>query len=279
MPTCLNCQHRFEGNYCNHCGEKVYTEHDKSVWHFFEEGLHFITHFEGKFFTTLKAVLTRPGKLSEEYCLGIRKKYFKPLSFFLLLVVVYLLFPLAEGLNMRMTYYPGSVPYTGKLLQAQIDHKMAARGLTEDQLSERFADKSEKLSKIMLLTTIPLCGLVLWVLFIGLKRPLFDHLVIATEVNAVFVLVIFLLLPLLGHIIGWLLHRPVPGAIDPREQQRQLWLYYAVIFAYSTFAFRRFYRAPWWRILPSAVAFTYLHGVIIFVIYRFLLFETTSSLL
>jgi hypothetical protein len=285
MPTCLNCHQPFEGTYCNHCGEKVYTEHDKSIWHFLEEGLHFITHFEGKFFTTLKALI-HPGRLSDEYCRGIRRKYFKPLSFFLLLVVVYLLFPLVQGLNMPMSYYPKSVGFMaiqtagGNLLQVQIDQKAQTRGLTEDQLSDRFAEKSEKLSKVMLLATIPLCGMVLWGLFAGLHRPLYDHLVMATELNAVFVLVMFLLLPVVGRLVALAIHHPVSGGgVDAQEQDRQLWIYYALVFTYATISFRRFYRAPWLRILPSAVAFTYLHGIIIFVLYRFLLFETTLSLL
>ena len=102
---CKNCNHAFTGKYCNHCGEKVYSEKDRSVLHFFEEGLHFITHFEGTFFNTLKKIFTRPGQLSVDYCNGKRKTYFKPLSLFLLLVVLYLLFPFFEGLNMKLYYH------------------------------------------------------------------------------------------------------------------------------------------------------------------------------
>src|SRR4051812_13168732 len=79
--TCKNCSNQFTGNYCNNCGEKVYTAHDKSILHFLEEGMHFITHFDGSFFSTLKAIFTTPGKLSTDYTNGIRKRYFKPLSF------------------------------------------------------------------------------------------------------------------------------------------------------------------------------------------------------
>ena len=85
---CKNCGNSFTGKYCNQCGEKVYGEKDKSVFHFFEEGLHFITHFDGTFFNTLKKLFTQPGQLSVDYCNGKRKSYFKPLSLFLLLVVI-----------------------------------------------------------------------------------------------------------------------------------------------------------------------------------------------
>ena len=81
MPEneCKNCGNRFTGKYCNVCGEKVYTEKDKSIKYIIEEGFHFLTHFEGTFLKSLKAIITRPGTLSLDYCNGIRKKYFKPL--------------------------------------------------------------------------------------------------------------------------------------------------------------------------------------------------------
>src|SRR4029078_451394 len=100
--TCKNCGNHFNGNYCNNCGEKVYTEHDRTAFHFLEEGFHFLTHFEGTFFTTIKTIFAKPGQVSVDYANGIRKKYFKLLSLFLLLVVLYLLFPVFEGLNMKL---------------------------------------------------------------------------------------------------------------------------------------------------------------------------------
>lgn len=104
---CKNCGHVFTGNYCNQCGEKVYTEHDKSLVHLLEEGFHFVTHFEGTLLTTIKTIFTKPGQLTLDYCNGVRKKYFRPLSFFLLLVVFYLVFPLLSGLNMTLYNHSG----------------------------------------------------------------------------------------------------------------------------------------------------------------------------
>ncbi|HEX2684099.1 MAG TPA: hypothetical protein VHL77_09215, partial [Ferruginibacter sp.] len=60
--TCKNCGHRFSGKFCNNCGEKVYTEKDRSVPHLLSDGLHFITHLEGSFFNTIITLLKKPGK-------------------------------------------------------------------------------------------------------------------------------------------------------------------------------------------------------------------------
>src|SRR2546423_13621943 len=139
--TCKNCGNTFTGKYCNNCGEKVYTEEDRSVIHFFDEGLHFITHFEGNFFITLKTIFTKPGNLSLDYCDGIRKKYFKPLSFFLLLVVLYLLFPVFEGLNMKVYYHVHNDLY-GPYALKKVKEIMENKNWTEPQLEQIFHQKA-----------------------------------------------------------------------------------------------------------------------------------------
>src|SRR5687768_6645997 len=110
--SCKNCGNHFSGKFCNNCGEKVITGHDKSVLHLVDEGFHFLTHFEGKFFTTLRTMFSKPGLLSLDYCNGIRKRYYKPVSFFLLLVILYLLFPMFQGLNMTLSSHMTQSAYT-----------------------------------------------------------------------------------------------------------------------------------------------------------------------
>ena len=97
--TCQNCGNRFQGSYCNICGEQVYHEHEKRFAHFVEEAFHFITHFDTKFFRSFWLIFSKPGVLAQEYAQGRRKKYFSPVSFFMIGVVIYLLFPLMQGMN------------------------------------------------------------------------------------------------------------------------------------------------------------------------------------
>ena len=98
LVTYKNCK-QFAGRFCNQCGEKVYTDPDKSLEHFFEDVFHFITHFSSKFLNSFWLVISRPGLMSYKYCRGIWKKYFKPLSLFLIGVILYLLFPMIQGMN------------------------------------------------------------------------------------------------------------------------------------------------------------------------------------
>ncbi len=78
---CLNCGTIVHGKYCHVCGQEN-TEPKESFWgmvsHFFND----ITHFDGKFFTTLRVLLTRPGFLSAEYMRGRRMSYLNPVRMY-----------------------------------------------------------------------------------------------------------------------------------------------------------------------------------------------------
>jgi len=79
---CLNCGASLHGRYCHVCGQEN-TLPRESVWalvsHFFND----ITHFDGKFFSTAKYLITRPGFLSTEYIKGRRASYLHPIRMYI----------------------------------------------------------------------------------------------------------------------------------------------------------------------------------------------------
>ncbi len=79
--VCLNCGAHVNGRYCHICGQEN-TEPKETVWglvsHFFND----ITHFDGKFFSTGKYLLTKPGFLSAEYLKGRRASYLHPIRMY-----------------------------------------------------------------------------------------------------------------------------------------------------------------------------------------------------
>jgi hypothetical protein len=204
MNVCKNCSAPVTEKFCGRCGEKVYSESDKSFKHLFEEAFHFMTHFEGKFFTTLKTILWRPGKLSLDYCGGIRRKYFKPLSFYLLLIIAYLLFPVFEGLNMQLKYYYNNALY-GNYAEEKAEEVKTKKGYSDEKLAEVFHQKGEKTSKFLLFILIPAMALVSYGFGFWKRRFYFDHFIFATEVVSFALFYGFLFLPLII-ILSNLLH-------------------------------------------------------------------------
>ena len=78
---CLNCNAALYGRYCHVCGQEN-IEPRQSAWHLITHFFYDITHFDGKFFTTLKDLLVKPGFLSSEYIKGKRMSYLHPIRMY-----------------------------------------------------------------------------------------------------------------------------------------------------------------------------------------------------
>lgn len=261
---CKNCGNHFDGKYCNLCGEKVLNPHDKSFFHFLEESFHFITHFEGTFFTTVRTMFSHPGKLSLDITNGIRKKYFRPFSLFLLLVVVYLLFPYVEGLNMDMKYYP-VIPIFGDFARGMIHKKMEVNGLTEPELAALFHHTSSTVSKFLLLILIPLSALFFKLVFFRKKNYYYDYLVFSAEINSMYLLWAYLFIGLVAWIIP----------IHLSENFFSLMMHIPFLL-YLILPIKHFFKIKWWQSVIWSLLFVVIYLVIfIQFIYKFLLFMLT----
>lgn len=88
--NCLNCGTTVVGRYCHICGQENLNPKE-SVWHLVSHFFNDITHFDGKFFTSLKDLLFRPGFLSEQYMLGKRATYLNPVRLYVFTSAVFFL--------------------------------------------------------------------------------------------------------------------------------------------------------------------------------------------
>lgn len=79
--NCLNCGAEVAGRYCQVCGQEnleLKESFGHLVTHFFND----ITHFDGKFFNSARYLITRPGKLTDEYTSGRRVRYLNPIRMY-----------------------------------------------------------------------------------------------------------------------------------------------------------------------------------------------------
>lgn len=84
---CPNCHARAEGKFCAACGEST-TVHPVSAGEFLHEFIGHYVALEGKLWSTLKLLMTRPGQLTVEYLRGRRLAYVNPLRLYLSLSLV-----------------------------------------------------------------------------------------------------------------------------------------------------------------------------------------------
>lgn len=87
---CLNCNANIYGKYCHICGQEN-IEPKETAWGLFTHFVYDVTHFDGKFFSTLKYLLFKPGFLSYEYSRGRRASYLNPVRMYVFTSAIFFL--------------------------------------------------------------------------------------------------------------------------------------------------------------------------------------------
>lgn len=270
--TCKNCGTNYTDKFCNHCGEKRYEEKDRSVRHLLSEALHFVTHFEGTFFKTIITLFKRPGKFSLDYCNGIRKKYFKPMAFFLLLVILYLLFPIFDGLNVA-AYQHVRHSFYGEYAMQKSLKVLQEKHMTHAEFGEAFHHASEKISKFLLFLIIPVMALFSWMMSFKKRKYFYDNFVFSIEANSFFILWSFLIFPLLFQATRFFF-----SGLGQSADKVILIVNLCIFVLFLIAASRRFFGFKWWYSITYSLLFTVSLAMFIQYIYKFILFYITIRL-
>jgi hypothetical protein len=100
-PTCLNCGTVLQDVFCHHCGQKNIPQR-QTLGELLTNFISSFWSYEGKFFRTIRYLITKPGFLSTEYNAGRRESYYHParmyvfISFVFFLVFAYTVSPAPE---------------------------------------------------------------------------------------------------------------------------------------------------------------------------------------
>ncbi len=88
---CLNCGAVVNGKFCHICGQEN-VEPRETFWNLVTHFVYDITHFDGKFFSTVKYLVFKPGFLSREYMRGRRMNYLNPIKMYVFTSAFFFIF-------------------------------------------------------------------------------------------------------------------------------------------------------------------------------------------
>lgn len=186
------------GEYCSHCGEQRLSPELRSVKHIVKDLFTDITSVDGKVWNSIITLLFKPGQLDYDYHIGKRIGYLKPVTMFLLINVLFVMFsPITDfylsfydQLNSQM-YSSFTKPYVLEYI-AQQQASVEAYQDAYDQLVA-------VLARSLIILQVPvfglLVGLICW------RKHIFsgDYLIYALNVNSwVLVWVVFIQVPALS---------------------------------------------------------------------------------
>jgi Protein of unknown function (DUF3667) len=141
--NCLNCNALVQGRFCHICGQEN-VEPKESFWHLVSHFFQDITHFDGKFFSSLKLLIFKPGFLSREYMVGRRASYLNPIRMYvfasaIFFLIFFSLFHVEAGKNFVTSGDVNNVPLTAIAKMDSLNYKKFVDTLVKNDSSLKFA--------------------------------------------------------------------------------------------------------------------------------------------
>ncbi len=90
FTSCENCGTALAGEYCSACGQHG-IDYRRSVWRVAIDALDSFLNWDTKFLKSVGILLTRPGKLTNDFNAGRRVRYVHPLRLYLLASIAFFL--------------------------------------------------------------------------------------------------------------------------------------------------------------------------------------------
>lgn len=136
---CLNCGAVVHGRFCHVCGQEN-IEPKESFWHLLTHFVYDVTHFDGKFFSTLKYLLFKPGFLSKEYLRGRRASYLHPIRMYVFTSAFFFLIFFTVNKQEEVEFTYKNVTAAGQMNKL-LESKENLEELIADTVRSAFAKK------------------------------------------------------------------------------------------------------------------------------------------
>ncbi len=224
--TCLNCGATVLGRYCQQCGQEN-VEVKESFFHLVAHFIEDLTHFDGKFFKTLRLLLFKPASLTKLYMEGKRATYLHPIRMYLFISAIFFLIifsgkhetspvtiPMNSTSESHITIGGDSVKYKTiaaydsaqrKLTIQKRDKWIKAKFIKQTiYLEQKYKGNAGGLGSAlmeqfqhyfsrMLYISLPIFAFFLWVLYKRNKSFYFvDHVIFSIHIYCAFFIFLFL---------------------------------------------------------------------------------------
>jgi hypothetical protein len=247
--VCPSCGIESVGQFCSSCGERKLGSEDRSLRHYFDIVVNFLTHFDSKGYRSLWYLVTKPGFLSEEQLRGSRVRYAKPLTLFVSINVVYYFSIALFGAHTFTT--PLSVQlhqndYYSAFASRKIESQLQAAKMSYTTFETKYNEKAGVLSKTLIFLFIPIYAVIFYGLFFARRRYFVDHAVVATHLWSFILLLLAAVVPAIGALLMWWFRASSIVAVIAANNNPVSVFLQICIATYLAFMLGRVYSASHW---------------------------------
>lgn len=178
MITCKNCNHDFEGKFCNNCGQSADTHRLNYKSLFKDLRKNFLKYFHGGIFYSLVQLFTRPGHTIREYIEGKRIKHFEPIALLLTLAALYGLLYHTFGIN----------------LFVDVSNHSSASQTTNMNLINKWLSNNYSLATLL---SVPIYSIASFIVFSKQQYNFIEHVYLNTFLGSQRIFLHLLVFPLL----------------------------------------------------------------------------------
>lgn len=257
--VCVTCDNKFKGKFCSHCGEKIRNHEERSILGFLENLLNAFTFLDGKFFKSIKLLITKPGQLSRNIVDGSQVPYMKMLSLFFVANFFYFIFPSFDSFNSSLNTQMNLLEGHSEQVTTIVNNHLTNEGITLDEFRKDYESQSTNISKLFVIVLALGFTVILAVINYSKKIYFFDHFLLSLEFYSFLILFCYVFIP--G--ILMLIIRGVAGIFgaDWSVILSDNIFYFVMIFILGYFLFRsqrNFYYQKWYWALPKVVLLLFL---------------------
>jgi hypothetical protein len=160
---------------------------DRGLWRFLLGWLDAVTSLDGRFLGSFRSLLLRPGELTESYLRGVRRSFLTPMQIVLFgNLIVFMTQPLVDAAVLNTPYYSHLrsqiySPIARDLARKELARRNVGGVLPEEAFAARFNQRTDDLSRTLVLLLVPLFAVCFALLRLPGLRGAIEHAAFAAE--------------------------------------------------------------------------------------------------
>lgn len=238
--SCQSCGTELTDKYCPACGEQRISPELRSSGYLLKTFFTELTDLDSKLWLTLKNLLFRPGQIDYDYSIGRRKIYIKPITLFLLINVIFVMFSTLSDFFVNFYSQVHLQNYSQWTTPFLLDY-VATTGLDEQQFGERYDQLVKVLARSLIILQVPFFAF--FVAIICFKKGYFsgDYMTFSLVYHSWFLL-LFIVIVYPDQAIAWVNQLEILPFTIPYTRRFLLW---SVMLIYMALAMRKMFQFSW----------------------------------